>query len=87
MPTKENDRAILYKEIIGIIESITQTNIKTNEFSLSEFDSISLIRIIVAIEEKYNFEFSDEMLSYDTLATVDKIIDIILEIRLELNQI
>ena len=43
------------------------------ESSLKVLDSISFIQLLVGIEERYDFEFPDEMLNYEKLDTVEKI--------------
>ena len=63
------------KEIIYIIEKITD-NIVLNEDSVlieSGINSMQIIQIVVELEHRFNFEFEDEKLSYETLRTIGSI--------------
>ena len=37
--------------------------------------SIIFIQVIMAIEEEYDFEFDEEVLSFENLSSVEKIVD------------
>ena len=60
------------KEILELISESLNQHLEIQS-SLKSIDSISFIQLLVNIEEKYNFEFPDEMLSYEKLDTVEKI--------------
>ena len=38
-------------------------------------DSITFVKIIVALEEEFGFEFEDEMLSFSKIASVEDLVN------------
>lgn len=62
----------LEKDILKMIKESFSQEVDA-ESSLKSLDSISFIQLLVNIEERYNFEFPDEMLNYEKLDTVKKI--------------
>ena len=60
------------KEIFKMIKESFSQELDA-ESSLKVLDSISFIQLLVGIEERYDFEFPDEMLNYEKLDTVEKI--------------
>lgn len=56
-------------EIIGNEQKYdTKTDLTTYEIN-----SLSYIKMIIAIEDKYDFEFADEFYSLDNMKTIDAI--------------
>lgn len=72
------------KTIIEIVNNnIQETEIMTDQIDrdLSELgmDSISFIRIVVALEEIFNIEIPDEYLLFTAMNTVVKMVDVVTE--------
>lgn len=69
------------KEIEGILINIIKTEMNSEmekldyEKNLLEygFNSISIIKAIVTMEENYNIEFDDEYLSFEKLGNINDI--------------
>ena len=40
-------------------------------------DSLNLVKVVLAIEERYNIEFSEEELEFENFSTLKRIINII----------
>lgn len=59
-------------EIDEVISSFTSE-------SLSTLDSITFIKLIVKLEEKFNFEFDDEKLLLNAFASRDELYEYIYE--------
>ncbi len=49
----------------------------SDEFNSVGLDSIRIIEIIVAIEEKFNVEIPDEFLTLESIGSVDKLVKIL----------
>ena len=62
------------EKIVELISAVTQTGFGDFNLSLSSLGSIQFIKIIIAIEEKYGFEFEDDYLNYENLGTIEKIV-------------
>lgn len=70
----------LKDEILNVIKSNVDQNIFGTvtfdmELSSSGIDSITFIKIVVALEESYNFEFDDEMLIFTSFPTIKSMIE------------
>ena len=65
----------------NIVREITSINIShddlNKEIILFNIDSINYIKLIVAIEEEFNFEFEDKMLAIDAFKSLDDILSYI----------
>lgn len=62
--------------VLSIIRGNFGEKIKlANDSPLSDagIDSVGAIQLVIALEEEFNFEFEDEMLSYETLRSIDSI--------------
>lgn len=61
--------------ILGILTKILKCEVKQNDILLDlQIDSLDFMRIIIEIENKFNFEFDDNMLKYDRFYRVDDLI-------------
>ncbi len=71
------DRLELIRTIIdcnvNLKKIINEVNNNDDLFALG-MDSISSIKIVVALEEEFDFEFEDEKLSFETLHTINNIL-------------
>ena len=58
-----------------ILENLDEKIEITYDIPLSNvgIDSVKIIQLVIALEEKFDFEFEDEMLSYQTLRNIDSI--------------
>ena len=59
---------------------------KDEDLSVYGMDSVSAIKVIVAIEQEFEFEFNDEDLGVDSVRTVQKNLDYIKAKLLILNK-
>lgn len=63
-------------EIVKIVENKLNNKIKvkTNDLLLDiGIDSVNVIELVIEIETKFDFEFEESMLSYNTLRSIDSI--------------
>lgn len=79
---KKTDASNIKDQVIRIIHSIVGENIikdisASDSFSDLKVDSIVFIKIIVAIEDAFNFEFEDDKLSLSAFPTIQSFIDYI----------
>ena len=60
-----------------ILENLDEKIEITYDIPLSGvgIDSVKIIQLVIALEEKFDFEFEDEMLSYQTLRNINSISD------------
>lgn len=60
-----------------ILENLDEEIEITYDIPLSNvgIDSVKIIQLVIALEEKFDFEFEDEMLSYQTLRNINSISD------------
>lgn len=67
---------VTYEEMISVIASagvsVEVDKIKSDTLLKKEIDSLEMMNVFLAIEEKYGIQISDE--DVDTLLTVDDII-------------
>ena len=75
-----NEGAQQSHKTLQIIKDIVDPNIANlitldKEVQSAGIDSITFINIIVAIESKLNFEFDEEMLSFEAFPTIKSIVD------------
>ena len=68
------------KDIQAVVLSIIQDKIDVKRYISNDailldegINSLIIIEIVVKIEERFNFEFEDEKLSYETLRTISSI--------------
>ncbi len=73
-------------EIVEQIATIIETNIDfihnigmNDDLEELGINSLSFIRIVVEIEEKFNLEFEDGDLSYEKFSTIEDIANYIIE--------
>ncbi len=75
----------MYNEIVALLNEELEedllkdiTNIDQDD-ELIEYglDSLNLVKVILAIEERYNIEFSEEELEFENFSTLKRIINII----------
>lgn len=64
-----------FEIIVSTIESIMDDITLETELAGSGVDSITFIKIVIALEGEFNFEFDDDMLLISTFPTVKSIID------------
>lgn len=69
---EEKLREIINKHVETNIDVLTMP-IDENLFSVG-MDSVSAIKIIVEIEDEFNFEIEDDELSMNNLTTIEKIV-------------
>lgn len=69
---EEKLRKIINKHVETNIDVLTMP-IDENLFSVG-MDSVSAIKIIVEIEDEFNFEIEDDELSMNNLTTIEKIV-------------
>lgn len=67
-----------------IIQNLTDKSFPcvSSDSNFSEVDSITFIKIVVALETEFNFEFDDEMLLITKFPTVKSIVEYI-ELKME----
>lgn len=60
-----------------ILENLDEEIEITYDIPLSNvgIDSVKIIQLVIALEEKFDFEFEDEMLFYQTLRNINSISD------------
>lgn len=60
-----------------ILENLDEKIEITYDIPLSSvgIDSVKIIQLVIALEEKFDFEFEDEMLTYQTLRNINSISD------------
>lgn len=60
-----------------ILENLDEKIEITYDIPLSNvgIDSVKIIQLVIALEEKFDFEFEDEMLTYQTLRNINSISD------------
>ena len=76
--TKPQIKEIIYNTIFA--NSFLPQDVNINDDSLLKecgMDSFTIVSLIVALEEIFSFEFSDEDLSFDQLRSVSAISNII----------
>ncbi len=75
----------MYNEIVALLNEELEedllkdiTNIDQDD-ELIEYglDSLNLVKVVLAIEERYNIEFSEEELEFENFSTLKRIINII----------
>ncbi|MGB7605589.1 MAG: acyl carrier protein [Lutisporaceae bacterium] len=69
---EEKLREIINKHVETNVDVLTMP-IDENLFSVG-MDSVSAIKIIVEIEDEFNFEIEDDELSMNNLTTIEKIV-------------
>lgn len=71
----------IVRDIEKIIFEITKVNNLDGDDDLLEhgIDSLLLIQCIVQIEKRFEIEFSDSELSFDNLASINKLVNAISE--------
>ncbi len=75
----------LTEEIIGIVRDVLVLGDRANDFNAStqligaipEFDSMSVVGIITAIEEEYGCVFEDDEISADVFETIGSLISLV----------
>lgn len=75
MYTNDFDKDTIKQKVREIIEGISGQKYDEDDIDLRRFDSIIFIQVIMAIEEEYDFEFDEEVLSFENLSSVEKIVD------------
>ncbi|MEJ6950343.1 acyl carrier protein [Natronospora cellulosivora (SeqCode)] len=70
----------ILNSIIEDEEEITYNQIN-DDLTLLNIDSITFIRLIVIIEDEFNIEIPDEYLILNKMNTVNKIVNIISDIK------
>jgi acyl carrier protein len=70
MTTRDEVKALV-AEILGIIDRLDSMNASTGLFgSLPELDSMAVIELIAAIQEKFGFEVDHANITMDTFETI-----------------
>lgn len=76
------ERKMKFQDIQNTVLSLILENLDeeieiTYDIPLSNvgIDSVKIIQLVIALEEKFDFEFEDEMLSYQTLRNINSISD------------
>ena len=76
------ERKMKFQDIQNTVLSLILENLDeeieiTYDSPLSNvgIDSVKIIQLVIALEEKFDFEFEDEMLSYQTLRNINSISD------------
>lgn len=72
------EKRVLMHEILAEL-GIECTQAEDEDLNLQEFieDSFSFINFIVSIEEKFNVEIPDEYLSYETIQSMNGLLELI----------
>lgn len=72
------EKKVLMHEILAEL-GIECTQAEDEDLNLQEFieDSFSFINFIVSIEEKFNVEIPDEYLSYETIQSMNGLLELI----------
>lgn len=72
------EKRVLMHEILAEL-GIECTQTEDEDLNLQEFieDSFSFINFIVSIEEKFNVEIPDEYLSYETIQSMNGLLELI----------
>lgn len=72
----QNKLIMIMKETLGEVEGIS--TIKPDD-DLSSFgvNSVSFIKLVVAVEEEFGFEFDDEQLDFNNFRTINGIVEYI----------
>ena len=65
----------MFEIIVSTIESIIGDITLETELASAGVDSITFIKIVVALEGEFNFEFDDEMLLITAFPTIKSMID------------
>lgn len=65
----------MFEIIVSTIESIIGDITLETELAGAGVDSITFIKIVVALEEEFDFEFDDEMLLIAAFPTIKSLID------------
>lgn len=66
------------EKILTFIQAnVMEQDIELQPDSILEesIDSITFVKIIVALEEEFGFEFEDEMLSFSKIASVEDLVN------------
>lgn len=73
-----NEKRVLMYEVLAEL-GIECTQAEDEDLNLQEFieDSFSFINFIVSIEEKFNVEIPDEYLSYETIQSMNGLLELI----------
>ena len=73
-----NEKRVLVYEVLAEL-GIECTQAEDEDLNLQEFieDSFSFINFIVSIEEKFNVEIPDEYLSYETIQSMNGLLELI----------
>lgn len=73
-----NEKRVLMYEVLAEL-GIECTQAEEEDLNLQEFieDSFSFINFIVSIEEKFNVEIPDEYLSYETIQSMNGLLELI----------
>jgi len=81
LPAIENSDVA--SKVFSIISEMTNTQISniTGNITLTDLgvDSITFIKLIVSLEEMFNFEFDDNMLLFTAFPNIQRIIDYVEE--------
>ena len=80
---REKLKEKIYEEIILILKEISEDGIDEikMEDDLREkgINSLMFIQLLVLLEERYDFEFDDEMLDQEKLSTIDALTDYVMK--------
>ncbi len=68
----------IIKEKIGLSDKVDQLGLNDDLGALG-VNSLIFIKIVVAIEEEFSFEFDDENLDYNNFKTLNSIVEYIKE--------
>ena len=72
-------------ELLENVFNIEVNNIDENQnlFEFIEMDSLSLIEMLVCIENKFDIELYDEELDFNSFSTLNQIIEVIIRHKTE----
>lgn len=76
MKDRKEEIALILEFLMGLYESYSDLDFQENEITpdsniaLFQLDSVDHIKIILQIEEKYGFEFSNEELTLDKIKNI-----------------
>ena len=70
--------AIIESNLEKIIESESVMDVDLVELGM---DSISFIRVVVALEEEFDIEIPDELVLLNEMSTINKIVQIISDLK------
>lgn len=73
----ENLKLITLETVKEIIDNSEITDTDIDLFDAYDLDSLMLVDLIINLEEKLDFEFSDNELDIDNFRTVNKITEVL----------